>query len=50
MLSKLSVSLLAAGFSLSSFYIFHSVYEKRIFILNALNVYLSSQRILVSGS
>ena len=51
MLSNLSVSLLAVGFSLSSFYIFCSVYEKRIFILNPfVNVHLSSQRVLVSRS
>lgn len=50
MLSNLSVSLLAVGFSLSSFYIFCSVYEK-IFILNPfVSVHLFSQRVLVSGS
>lgn len=51
MLSNLSVSLLAVGFSLSSFYIFCSAYEKRNFILNPfVSVHLFSQRVLVSGS
>lgn len=50
-LSNLSVSLLAVGFSLSSFHIFCSVFEKRIFILNPfVNVHLFSQRVFVSGS